>query len=135
MLLVARYVGIPYKDQGREMEGLDCWGLVRLIYKQELGIDLPSYCDGYQSAEEVHGASRMVVEEKARWSQIPDGEEEPGDVVVMKISGLPMHVGVIIGYGKMIHVMKGCDSVVEKYRSTMWKNRIDGYFRHDRIKG
>lgn len=40
-----RYLDIPYKDGGRDWDGCDCWGLVRLILAEERGIVLPSFSD------------------------------------------------------------------------------------------
>ena len=42
-----KYIGLPYKENGRSTEGVDCWGLARLFYKHELGIELPSYTELY----------------------------------------------------------------------------------------
>ena len=39
----SRYVGIPFVDGGRGIDGLDCWGLFLLVYLEQFGIELPSY--------------------------------------------------------------------------------------------
>lgn len=39
----AKYVGMPYEAGARGPEKVDCWGMVRLIYRNEFGIDLPEY--------------------------------------------------------------------------------------------
>ena len=38
-----KYIGIPYKNQGRGWDGVDCWGLYYLIFKTELNIELPDF--------------------------------------------------------------------------------------------
>ena len=45
--IITKYLGIPYKNMGRDLEGLDCWGLVLALYKDILKIDLPDTIDNY----------------------------------------------------------------------------------------
>ena len=47
---VEPYIGIPFVEGGRSVAddgGLDCWGLVTLIYREHYGIELPSYDGPY----------------------------------------------------------------------------------------
>ena len=36
-----KYVGIPYAPGMSSRDGCDCWGLVRLVYREEFGTLLP----------------------------------------------------------------------------------------------
>ena len=37
-----KYLGIPYKHVGRDFNGVDCWGLL-ILYFREKGIELPDW--------------------------------------------------------------------------------------------
>ena len=41
------YIEIPFMAHGRDKNGLDCWGLIWLTYKEQRGIILPSYDEVY----------------------------------------------------------------------------------------
>lgn len=121
------YVGIPFKEKGRDESGLDCWGLVRLWYKNELGVDLPSYLNVYSHTKEKVVAETIAAESSAHWRSVDTPER--GDVVLLRVMGLPWHVGVYLGGNKFLHVQQGCDSIIENLDSTRWRNRILGYVR------
>src|SRR3989338_8977995 len=38
-LIIDKYLGIPYRHRGREMDGLDCWGFLKFVYA-DLGFRL-----------------------------------------------------------------------------------------------
>lgn len=104
---VSKYLGIPYKKGGRDRGGVDCWGLVRLFYDQEYGVLLPAYIDHGGRREEY---IRKGIEELAA-EAVTDPQE--GDLVVISVGGRPSHVGVWLDGGKVLHILRGCESVVE----------------------
>ena len=61
-----RYVGIPYADKGRETgngDALDCWGLLVKVYREQLGIELPSYSDRYVTAADREALNVLIAGE------------------------------------------------------------------------
>lgn len=124
-----KYISIPFADKGRTMEQADCWGLVRLIYKQELNIDLPDYLDAYDHSTNKKVIAEHVDNVKQQWKEVADPKEF--DVVLLNTQGVPMHVGVITKKNTMIHCVLGVGTSIENYNSMRWKERLAGFYRYE----
>ena len=126
---ISEYLTIPYKDRGRTEDGVDCWGLVRLIYAKELNIELESYVDEYSSSENVKAASKTVKDHTKDFIEV-DKPYKRFDIVVFRLSGQPVHVGMLLNDNDFIHSFKGKNVTVEKLSSLRWTNRVVGVFRY-----
>lgn len=128
-----KYVGVPYKDFGRSTDGCDCWGLLRLVYAEEFGIELPSYIGGYESPRAGRGLGTLIGQEVDNnpWGAVLRNTERSGDAVLLALRGYPCHVGIVTAPGDMLHVTRGIDAVVESYRGSMWARRLKGVYRYE----
>ena len=63
------YIGIPFLPDGRDRDGLDCYGLVCLVYRDRLGVDLPGIRGIYSrnTAGCLKRVARAMAEEKLKW--------------------------------------------------------------------
>lgn len=122
-----KYIGIPYKEYGRDENGIDCWGLARLFYKQELGIDLPSY-----ETETVRSfdpkLSKSVDEFISNWTKT--AAPKLGDLCLFNILGEPTHVGLYLENGRFLHAREGHSSVIESIRKPNWNKRLEGIYTY-----
>lgn len=121
-----RFVGIPYLDGGDSGGGADCYGLVRLVYREVRRVEAPSLARV--------GRSEASPGDKApRWVKSDCGAV--GDVVVFALGGVPAHCGVVVGRDLMLHAIRGRRSAIESYGTSMWAKRIAGYYRLEVPRG
>lgn len=115
------YVGIPFEDGGRSRRACDCWGLVVTVYREVLGIDLPGH--GEISAHDMARASHRIRTDSAMAPWVPvTGPAQAMDVLVMR--GRPLHVGVMVDAGHVLHVEAATASVivpVERSPQVRWR--------------
>ena len=83
--IAMQYLGVPYVWGGASPSGMDCSGLVVVVYGQ-LGISVP----------------RTAAAQYSAGTPISYGELAPGDLVFFGYGGIS-HVGIYIGGGSMIH--------------------------------
>lgn len=124
-----KYVGIQYRELGRDSTGVDCWGLARLVYKEEFGVELPDFSDLYTTTSDQALTSQLIEFNRDGWELVSD--PTPGDLVCFRILGYISHIGIYIGDAKFIHAREGIDSVViESLTSTQWQHRVAGTYRY-----
>lgn len=128
---VNEYVGIPYAERGNSRSGVDCWGLLDLIYREHFGRPLPPYRGTRWSR---HGPAATIGPEAnqyaAQFELVPNGHEALGDGVLIRMRGHPLHVGMVVDSGWMLHAHENADACLEQYRGPQWATRILGFYRY-----
>jgi len=126
-----KYVGIPFVAHGRTAEGLDCWGLVKIIYRDELGVELPDYLDDYDNTESSTQLGPVVSNAvNTLWNLVPVPQSKVGHVVVFRVKGHPSHVGLLVGDNKFIHCETGIGTAIERLSSFRWSKRLLGVYEY-----
>jgi cell wall-associated NlpC family hydrolase len=132
--MIRGYIGIPFIDGGRDMTGCDCWGLIRLVYRLEAGIELPSY--GEIAAADLLAVARSMRDDAFAdpWRRVTDEPRRPMDVVLMRRLGdggkAPVHVGIMVDPKRMLHIVEAADSHTVPLDHPTVKPRILDFFRH-----
>jgi cell wall-associated NlpC family hydrolase len=124
----SNYIGLPWLELGRDSRGVDCWGLVRLFYQKEMGIELPVYGGIGHGIDENPELARKINANMDNWRRVV--KPSPGDCVLINIGGKPVHIGLIVSNRKMLHVAKGANSVIESFTGPKWSKRIEGFYTY-----
>lgn len=121
---------------------LHCWGLIRLVYEQQLGIRLPFY--GEVDSQELQAVATAVAEGRDRheiWTQAQPfpGSERAFDVVVMR-GWLPcedghlrrgiVHTGLITRPGHLMHTDMAYQVVEVPLGHVTVSRRLVGCYRY-----
>lgn len=122
------YIGIPFRSKGHSMEGLDCFSLVRLIYKDLLNIDILKASSSALRSMDIE--KEYLAESSKNWVEV--NEPQKFDVVAMahdpKIPHIIQHFGIYIGNGKMIHTLLGVNSHISTLKE--YNYYIKSYYRY-----
>src|SRR5262245_29956264 len=123
-----KYVGLPFKDFGRDFGGVDCWGLVRLVLARECRIDVPSY--GEISASDLIKVTSTIRADanSEPWRAVERDELQAFDVALMR--GRPMHVGIMASPDRVLHVEERTAAVLLPVKHPSIATRIVGFRRH-----
>jgi hypothetical protein len=106
-------LGVNYRWGGNSPEtGLDCSGLVRLVYADALGLPLP------RRSEEISRVGPAIA----------TAELQPGDLVFFNtLRRAFSHVGIYIGNNQFVHAPSTGGSIrVESLDAQYWSRRFDG---------
>ena len=120
-----RYLGVPFRHRGRSIAGLDCAGLIIIVYRK-LGL-MPNDFE-----ETLYNKMPSIGLVEKTLSQFCTKKEtaEPGDILMLSFLDNPCHMAFYTGE-TIIHAYNPRSKVVEEACCQKWQNRLTGiYERH-----
>ena len=128
---VKKYVGIPFVSGGRDKNGLDCYGLVRLILRDEYCYNLPLLNGDYTNALNAAETKRLFCENIPLLCGDKIENPEEKSVALLKMRGRLCHVGLYAGDGCIIHSRHKIGVVCERLSSPQLAGCVEGWYRVD----
>lgn len=133
---LGQYVGLPFKKYGRDRDGLDCWGLCRLILREQADLELPAYTGSHDPNDRECEITRRA--ESECWMNVPVGTERRFDVARMewpaRVNGQirfsASHVGLVIARGTILDIEEGKTSWVWSYDNGRARYKLVDIWRH-----
>ena len=101
----------PFKEKGRSYEGIDCWGLIYLGYRDVLGKEIPNYVNCYKNISDYKVIVKIFNMEKIKyWIEV---DRQIGAVASIIRRGAPIHCGIAITKREILHCDYGVGTVIE----------------------
>ncbi len=122
-----KYLRIPYQKNGRDYSGVDCYGLVMLVAKEQANIDLP---DINNAPVEEYLINDIVNDYKNKFVKI----DKPEPFCLVALSIVPPythHIGLVLEDCKrFIHIRESHTARIDSLDSKLWKPMIRGFYKY-----
>ena len=126
-LIVDKYLGIAYKHRGRTLEGLDCWGFLKLVYA-DLGFKLFDIENlEYEKVWGLRGNDYFRENYENDWEKVSNPDVLDG-VLFVNSRGIANHAGVVFKNRKFIHCCRQ-GVVVSRLDDESWNKKTEGFYR------
>jgi cell wall-associated NlpC family hydrolase len=128
--IINKYLGIPYRNHGRNIDGLDCYGLIIFIYK-DFGIELFDIDADYDDDWSWDGHNLLMENVHFDWEEIKE-QEQFCIVAFENGKGIVNHAGIMLDTDRFLHCCKA--GVVVSRLSNFKEKRFAGFYRHKGMK-
>ncbi len=109
--IIESYMGTPYKPGGEVKEGMDCSGLVVVVYRQYAGFKLP------HDTQKLFKLVKRIDKENLSY----------GDLVFFSDGWFGVsHVGIYLGGGKFVHATQELGVIVSSLNEDYYQKRYVG---------
>lgn len=122
-------IGIPFNENGNGVDSVNCYGLLRLVYKKH-GIHIPE-TDVSAFACQMVFESELKINLRSFWKRIDGPFSIPcGVLIESRDPRFSKHILTYIGRGRVLNVT--VDHPVYVHRLSEYKNshRIIGYYEY-----
>ena len=125
--IIGKYLGIPYRHRGRTMDGLDCWGFLKLVYA-DLGYRLFDIEDlEYSKVWGLSGKDYFREHYGHDWDRVEAPQVLDG-ILFVNSKGVANHAGIVLSKRRFIHCCRQ-GVVVSRLDDVSWKTKTEGFYR------
>ncbi|GAG12138.1 unnamed protein product [marine sediment metagenome] len=119
----SKYIDIPHLYKGSDFSGADCYGLIKLIIKEEKTITLPDfwYTEMWYKENKNHIINNMSKVKIIKVS--PPYQAFDGLLFYDQRRKLVNHIGLLIEENKFIHTYRKNSSKIDRLEG-YWKSRL-----------
>lgn len=116
------WIGSPFRHQGRSKQGVDCAGLIYVVYKNTVGLEPDKDFTFYQEKPSSIFVFRAI---RSYATRIKECDAGPADVIIISFNNSATHLGIMTDIG-IIHSDAIVGRVIEQESLS---GRIVAYFR------
>jgi cell wall-associated NlpC family hydrolase len=128
---ITDFIGIPFTHRGESFKGADCWGFVRLFYKNWLSKYLPDLSDYYSNSDNYKSCGHVYPLAAGFFKEIKKDEFKKYDIALFRIAGVAVHVGIILDKQTFIHCWDKTGSIISRFDDLNFKNKLDSIWRYE----
>lgn len=130
---LGKYLAIPYQYRGSAMDGADCYGLVVLWFRHELGLEVMDYKRVGADFNVLHGHPFVLdcaAQDEDFVELAPNAPLQRHDLLTFCTDGsaTPNHAGIYLGNGCLLHTMQRHGCVVSRLK--LWQRMLFAAYRH-----
>lgn len=127
--MIKTFIGIPFVDRGRDKTGSDCYGILKMYYKEILDIEIEEIIADPNRPKQCY--VKYLDQIARKWEKVET--PEPHSVVAMSTNmehpEMITHFGVMIDNKRMLHTFKNTQSHIINIDNPMIKSQIKGFYK------
>ena len=125
--MIGKYLGIPYRHRGRAIDGLDCWGFLKLAYA-DLGIRLFDIEDlEYGKVWGSQGKDYFKDNYAHDWVKV-NAPQTLDAILFVNSKSVANHAGIVLSNRRFIHCCRQ-GVIVSRLDDVSWDKKIEGFYR------
>lgn len=125
-------IGVPFKNKGRGMNGMDCYGLVKEVYKR-YGYDIPEYDAQYKDYTDMCKIDKIIKSNTKGYPWKEIAEPKAPCLIAIRFGspdGVVNHTAVYIGGGRFIHTREKIGVNIDRISNPAWRKVIVGFYEY-----
>lgn len=140
-----KYTGLTYKHLGDDLNsGIDCFNLIKVIYKVKLNIELPystsDFCDDNKESWYCNSDNTKFINPFTEfanpdrgWNKVKDPRIFDVAIMTLGSTNIINHCALFVESNKILNIMIEKKSWVTNY-SRYYRQYTDGIYRYNKIQ-